>query len=131
MTSSLFRNNEVNLLFALRSRNIDCKANFKNGNINILCQLCSESEDDQPHIMKCRILNQFFKSKEMSYESVKYSDIFEEDTRKQKVIVNLYENLLKIRKQLLENTNNPSISDGMLKKSFNLHPCIVNFSFGN
>ena len=67
----------------------------------------------------------------MSYESVKYSDIFEEDTRKQKVIVNLYENLLKIRKQLLENTNNPSISDGMLKKSFNLHPCIVNFSFGN
>ena len=131
MTSSLFRNNEVNLLFALRSRNIDCKANFKNGNINILCQLCSESEDDQPHIMKCRILNQFFKSQEMSYESVKYSDIFEEDTRKQKVIVNLYENLLKIRKQLLENTNNPSISDGMLKKSFNLHPCIVNFSFGN
>ena len=126
MTSSLFRNNEVNLLFALRSRNIDCKANFKNGNINILCQLCSESEDDQPHIMKCRILNQFFKSKEMSYESVKYSDIFEEDTRKQKVIVNLYENLLKIRKNLLENTNNPSISVGMLKKSFNLH-----FSFGN
>ena len=99
MISSLFRNNEVNLLFALRSRNIDCKANFKNGFNNILCQLCYESEDDQLHIMKCKILNQLFQSKDMSYESVENSDIFKEDIRKQKVIVNLYENLLKIRKQ--------------------------------
>ena len=99
MTSSLFRNNEVNVLFALRFRNIDCKANFKNGFNNILCQLCYESEDDQLHIMKCKILNQLFQSKDMSYESVENSDIFKEDIRKQKVIVNLYENLLKIRKQ--------------------------------
>ena len=86
MTSSLFSNNEVNLSFALRSRNIDCKANFRNGNINILCQLCFESEDDQPHIMKCKILNQLFKSEEMFYESVEYSNIFSEDIRKQKVV---------------------------------------------
>ena len=132
MTSSLFRNNEVNLLFALRSRNINCKANFRNKNIDILCQLCFKSEDDQPHIMKCKVINQHFKSKEIFSESVEYSDLFKEDIRKQKVIVNLYENLLEIRKQLLEeNTNSPSISGGMLKKSYNLHPCIVNFSFGN
>ena len=132
MTSTLFNNIEVNLLFALRSRYIDCKANFKNGNNNTVCQLCSDSEDNQPHILQCKVINRFFKSKDIVNESIDYSDIFK-DVRKQKVIVTIYTKLLEIRKQLLNqvNSNNPSILDKMLKNSYNLQKCIVNFSSGN
>jgi hypothetical protein len=42
MVSPLFDNDEVNTLHALRSRMVECKANFKQKflNDNLLCQLC-------------------------------------------------------------------------------------------
>ena len=132
MTSSLFRNNEVNLLFALRSRCIECKANFRNREEDIICQLCSEQEEDnQQHILHCKTLKKLFKSQEILNENIQYNDLFKE-VRKQKIIVNLFKELLDIRKHLLhqENSSNPSTLEKMLEKNYDLCKCIVNFSSG-
>jgi hypothetical protein len=61
---------------------------------------------------------------------VNYDDIFG-DVHKQKVVVNLFTRLLDIRKTMTQqDTPDPSISDQMLKNSYNLHHCIVNSSSG-
>ena len=59
LKSGLFSNYEVEILFKLRSRNIDVKSNFKTKyekeiNQNLQCRMknCTEIED-QPHILKC------------------------------------------------------------------------------
>ena len=133
MKSSLFNNSEVSILFALRSRYVDCKANFKSKyrNTNLLCEYCSESDDTQQHILQCKVINSILRSTEIVQEKVEYNDIFK-DIKKQKAIVSIFSKLLEIRKNLKnqENLANPSILDKMLKKSYNLQTCIVNFSFG-
>ena len=134
MISPLFSNTEVSLLFALRSKYIDCKSNFKfkYNQDNLLCQLCGVDEDSQPHILQCNILRSYIKSEDIMKEKVDYNDIFRE-TGKQKVIVTIFSKLLEIRRILLnqENTNNPSMSDDVLEKRYYLQPCIVNVSLGN
>ena len=58
MTSPLFQNSEVCLLFALRSKYVDCKANFKSQyrNTHLLCDYCTESDDTQQHILLCKAI---------------------------------------------------------------------------
>ena len=134
ITSPLFSNSEVSLLFALRSRYIDCKANFRNkySKDNLLCQICAKSEETQIHIFQCEILNSKLKSEEILKEKAEYNDMFK-DARRQKVIVTIFTQLLEIRKTILhqQQSRNPSISDEMLRNRFNLQKCIVNDSFGN
>ena len=86
----------------------------------------------QPHILHCEILNSYLKSEDIIKEKVKYDDIFGE-TKKQKVIVTIFSEILDIRKMLLsqQTTTHPSILDEMLKKHYNLQTRIVNVSFGN
>ena len=61
--SPLFSNEEVNLLYALRSRGTDCKANFKNKYLhsNLLCPLCQGEIEDQQHLVKCKKLLKYSK----------------------------------------------------------------------
>jgi transcriptional/translational regulatory protein YebC/TACO1 len=49
LTSPLSSNEDVSFLFSLRSRFIDCKANFKNQykDTNILCPVCKDKDDTQ------------------------------------------------------------------------------------
>ena len=132
-TSPLFSNTEVRLLFALRSRYIDCKANFRNkySKDNLLCQICAKSEETQIHIFECEILKNKLKSEEILKDKAEYNDLFK-DARRQKVIVTIFTKLLDIRKTILhqQQSRNPSISDEMLRNRFNLQNCIVNDSFG-
>ena len=134
ITSPLFSNSEVSLLFALRSRYIDCKANFRNkySKDNLLCQICAKSEETQIHIFQCEILKSKLKSEEILKEKTEYNDLFK-NARRQKVIVTIFTQLLEIRKTILQQqqSRNPSISDEMLRNRFNLQKCIVNDSFGN
>ena len=133
MTSPLFSNAEVSLLFSLRSKYLDCKMNFKNryNNDDLLCNFCKEEQDDQQHILQCKTLNSKLSSEEIAPGLVKYEDIYG-DHLKQKVIVTIFSKLLDIRKTMAEdsqqNTSDPSISAEMLEISYNLQPCIVNFS---
>ena len=78
MVSPLFTNDEVNILYALRSRSVNVKANFKNkfGN-NLVCPLCMLDEDNQPHIMVCKELTSRFKRDELHSKKCKYEDLFD------------------------------------------------------
>ena len=50
--SSIFTNEDVNLLHSLRARSVNCKVNFRSRyGDDISCPLCTSGEpDDQPHI---------------------------------------------------------------------------------
>ena len=133
MTSPLFTNQEMRLLFAMRSKALDCRTNFKNRyrNDDLLCEICLEEDDDQPHIMRCKPVNSKLKSQDVTRGLAKYEDIYG-DPHKQKVISVLFTQLLEIRKTMVEdnrqNTPDPSISAEMLKTSYDLQPCTVNYS---
>ena len=133
MTSPLFQNLEVCLLFALRSKYIDCKANFKNKYryTHLLCDYCFESDDTQQHILQCKVLNSYLQSKEAANEKIEYNDLFK-NVHKQKVIVTMFTKLLDIRNVLKNQvkSTNPSILDRMLERCYNLQPSNVNFSSG-
>ena len=50
MTSPLFTNEEVELLYALRSKSYKCKRNFKNMHRNNMkCKLNCDTEDSMDH----------------------------------------------------------------------------------
>ena len=51
---------ESQLLFALRTKMIDCKSNFRNQFDNVLtCRTCQEvnSVEDEDHLLSCKTLN--------------------------------------------------------------------------
>ena len=132
MTSEMFSNEEVNLLHALRARCVNVKANFSSRYTNnMLCPLCKTERDDQPHILECQVLNKKFKSTETLTDTSQYQDIFA-DIKKQKGITHLLAQLMKIRKSMvgenLEAESAPSISDGVLEDSDDLHTSIVHCS---
>ena len=133
MINPTFKNEEVNMLHALRSRSTNVKTNFRTKfHNNLLCPLCQKSEDSQPHMLDCSELKQRFKTDEVGLKEIKYEDIFADHT-KQKEVTYLYLKLFEIRNQLLDkNLQNldPSTSTEMLKSSDNLLSCIVHYSFG-
>ena len=56
LISPMFSNTDINTLFSLRSRMIDCKMNFKNKNKdnNLKCKFCNtDSDDSQEHMLDC------------------------------------------------------------------------------
>ena len=135
MKSPLFTNEEVSLLFAIRSMAIDCKINFRNkyNKDDLLCSVCQQEEESQIHILHCKVLNDVLRSNELIVDQVNYQDIYGDDHRKQKVITTIFSKLLSIRKQILENpenTTNPSNPDRLLKSSYDVQNSIVNYSSG-
>ena len=55
-----FSKEDVQLLFRLRTKMVDCKANFRNQYRNILtCRICkaTESIENEDHILTCSVLN--------------------------------------------------------------------------
>ena len=114
MTSPLFSNEEVNLLHALRSRSTECKENFKQKytNSNLLCNLCKVENEDQAHLMRCRVIQDNFDTEEIANRKIKYDDIFSENIVKQKEITSLFIILFKIRNEIQENqTSQPAPSN--------------------
>ena len=107
MKSQLFTNEEVNLLFAIRSRMIDSKSNFKSKYIkdDLTCRICHKAEENQFHLLHCKVLNDVLKSNDIISEQVKYEDIYSEH-KKQKLVTSIFAKLLNIRKQMLENREN-------------------------
>ena len=106
MTSPIFNDIEVNLLHRLRSRSTECKENFKQKNIhtNIRCSLCDVENEDQRHLLSCKVIKQYIRSKNITISKVEYQDLFSQDVRKQKEITTLYLELFQIRTTLLNNS---------------------------
>ena len=134
MTSPIFYNDEVNLLYALRSRYLNVKANFRSKYPNnILCPLCQNETDDQQHILDCSVLKRKFETRETVTNQCEYEDIFA-DHKKQKEITHLFSKLIKIRNKLVDENlclvSAPSTSAEVLEDNDNLPISIVHYSLG-
>ena len=68
MTCPTFTNDEFNILHALRSRSTDCKTNYKQKYIhsNLLCSFCGDENDDQQHLLRCKVLAKQFKGEDLT-----------------------------------------------------------------
>ena len=134
ITSPMFSDSEVSLLFALRSKCVKvCKANFRSHfkyTHDMFCKFCNESKsDDQPHMLECKELNKHVLSDELAKHKVRYSDIFE-DTEKQKEITSLFSKLLQIRNDKTINPSTPQYCAGSAEDLQDLHECIDSMGFG-
>ena len=98
---------EVQLLFSLRTRMFDCKANFKNQYQNDLwCKLCDIFVDCQSHLMQCPILKGCIPELRSNQE-IKYEDIFLGIEFQVKAI-KLIAKVIECRELLLSNRNKSS-----------------------
>ena len=112
MISPIFKNEEVNQLFALRSRTTNCKDNFKQKykNDDLLCGLCHQEKEDQPHLLKCDVLSRKLQTTQVSRNNAEYDDIFSEDINKQKEISTIYLQLFKLKSDIEANNSQPAYS---------------------
>ena len=101
---------------------------------SLLCTLGTESDEDQQHILQCKVLAEKVTSADVIKEKIKYEHLFSSDTYKQKAVTVLYEELFQIRKKLTENLNSqlaPSPTQPVeLRTSDDLLYCIDNLFSG-
>ena len=104
--SSIFTNEDVNLLHALRGRSVECKVNFRGRyGDDLSCPLCETgAQDDQPHILICPKIVEKLSTSEIVRNKVKYEHIFGEP-QEQKVVTVLFSKMIDIRKKLIETQN--------------------------
>ena len=55
------------------------------------------------HILECAVLKSYQNTYELSDYDIKYEDIFSNNTVKQKQVTELYQQLLEIRAQIMNN----------------------------
>ena len=107
MCSGDFNIRDIQLLFKLRSRMLNVKANFCNqyNNQNINCQFCDEGvEESQYHQLECQTI---IDNCPKLYDdiTVEYEDIFK-GPEKQLKIVQMYHSILKTREKLISESEN-------------------------
>ena len=98
-----FKIKDAQLLFKLRSRMINVRANFRTyyDGMDISCKICQkETEETQAHLLDCETLMNNFKD---LYNDcyTEYEDIFE-DPEKQLTVTKLFQAVLDTRETLLE-----------------------------
>ena len=99
-----FSREDVQLLFKLRTKMLDCKTNFEHQYANQLaCRICKDENtiEDEDHILKCRELNQ------NEYNS-KFSDVYG-NTDEQYNVVKIFKQVLRRRQVFLDLAANSSI----------------------
>ena len=94
---------EKQFIFAVRSRMLDIKGNYKFGQSNLLCRACHQAEENQEHLLECSEL----KNNEVVINSFNYIDIFGSDEIKISEISKIIRQKLK-RLQTIVNTSNGS-----------------------
>ena len=99
-----FGKDDVQLLFKLRTKMLDCKANFRNQYNNVLtCRICKEdnSIEDEDHILNCSVLNDeeydvhfsdVYGSADEQYSAVK---VFKKVLRRRQVYLDIAERTAK------------------------------------
>ena len=98
INSELFSNEEIDTLFALRSKMIRVKNNFYNGNSNTLCSYGCIQVESSEHLMECKYLTDKMNDSSVLAEA-SYSDIYG-SIEEQKQIAVIYTGLNKIRENL-------------------------------
>ena len=72
MKPSDLSNQQVKFIFQARSRMLNLRGNYKNGNKDLSCRACRKSEESQPHLLVCEKLNENIISKNLP----RYEDLF-------------------------------------------------------
>ena len=99
---------EKKLLFQIRTRMLNVKANFKNNHSDLSCPLlCGHKEDNQQHILECPILLQNIN--DITTDKIEYDDISSSDISKQIRALRIISNLWKKRKTMMEKGWHPII----------------------
>ena len=91
LTPSDLLNSQVKFIFQARTRMLNVKANYKNGNSDLQCRACNKFEENQPHLLVCEELNNNLISK----ENPVYEDIFYENFDKLKITASMLETSFK------------------------------------
>ena len=95
--------------------------------VTTLCSFCGDENDDQQHLLRCKVLAKHFKGEDLTDGAAEYEDIFSQNVKKQKVITMIYLKLFKIRTKLVENDESqraPSTMSMELRMSSDLPLCI-------
>ena len=95
-----FSKEDVQLLFALKTKMIECKSNFSNQyGDNLICRICQDvnSIEDEDHILVCPILN-------TEHYDVTFSDVYR-DIDTQYNVTKVYKKVLRRRNVYLEAMN--------------------------
>ena len=99
-----------------------------------MCTLCTGSDEDQQHILQCKVLGEKVTSVDAIKEKVKYEHLFSSDIYKQKAVTVVYAELFQVRKKLTETLSSqlaPSPTQSVeLRTSDDLLYCIDNLLSG-
>ena len=100
LKSAKFNTKQKQLLFKLRSKTLDVKQNFPGKPGSPWCRTCKLFPEFQSHLLQCPEI-----VTKLNYLDLKTSTINENmiysDLQKQEIIVNIYSDILEIRKNLL------------------------------
>ena len=101
ITDSKFTNDDKCVLFKLRTRMCDVKANFKNNYSDELsCRMCHSEVETQQHLLDCEVM--INNCKDLYNDTVvEYNDLFGETSRQLRA-VRLFSKVLKTRKQMID-----------------------------
>ena len=106
MDSNTYLNNQsVNpqlgqIIFRWRTRMVNFKKNFSNGNKDISCALGCDCFDSQEHILECLAIKA--KITNLSGTKIQYNQLFSKNVSKVKEIISLLTKAFKVRESLLE-----------------------------
>ena len=109
LQTNLLTTKQKQLLFALRTRSVDVKTNYRSMyQFNIQCRLCDKYEDSERHYLVCeKIINNIDPSIELN--SANYDHIFSSDIDEQINITKIYDQIFKLRIKLLASAKNTAI----------------------
>ena len=105
LKSKVIYKEQAQTIFRYRTRMVDVKNNFKNGNLTTSCLLCLKQnnieEDTQQHLLKCPTVHK--EDPKLISNTVNYNDIFSRNIFNIKKTVEALTKALNIRNSKLEN----------------------------
>ena len=99
--SPIFSTKEKELLFKLRSQTLDVKQNFPGQYGSTLCRSCGLFPESQSHLLECPMIVSKLQTVNKNCSRVNENMIYG-DVEEQKIIVNIYSEILLVRESLEE-----------------------------
>ena len=87
---------EAQVIFKLRSRMTDVKANFKNKYEEFECDICKDEEETQKHILECEDI---LKNTTRIKKETEYEELFKDNVKNQTEIAKMFIENMKVKKK--------------------------------
>ena len=107
LSSPMFNTESIRLLLALRTRTVrNIRNDFRGMFPDNQCPLSCDTDDTLQHVLECSVIRRHHESRNVSLHTVRYSDVFSINIKKQKQATQLYSELLEVRENLI---NQPDV----------------------